>query len=890
MTATVSPQVNVPTAPLQAANLLCTGEMVADRLQEALRRRDWLDAFLLAAGLVQLIEDRLHPDPMQLRRAASYMRAHGSAPARAAGALASACATVLSRPAQRRTLIEIRNALAALTSALAALVLDPDAVTSVEPDSLPPIPPGAFGLDVIRLPACFTSFDQHPDDARWMARTYLDQYPDRGAPIAVVGVRTSGDYLAPLQAAALEAAGVTRVEVLSYRPGQPFLRTDEWRLRDIARSGGRVLITDDPPGSGGSLAAAATAVGAAGVPDSSIVLLIPLFADTEDPPVALFRWPAVTQPWTEWSVHQRLTPDSVGRALTRLLGADWQVQLPRPRPLPPSIRPRGHVRCRFLVRVVNRSTGQTEDRDILVEGAGLGYLGRHSIAVAEGLDGHLPRVYGFDDGLLYRDWLPSAGRPPTEQAVIRAIVDYVTERSKKLAVRTDPTPRLRGRAPAWEVAAELLAKMYGPLAPPAQLCLLEPVVRRLMFAAETNVVDGKTDTRHWLADPAADGLLRKVDFHDRAFSNLELVCYDPVFDLAGAAADPPSAAFGARLRAAYEHTTGQHVDGERWLLYRLGQLWRLDRTGEVPAARMARQSAAAVHDYLADLYLADLRPTSGPLCAIDLDGVLESDPLGFPATTPAGVLALRALTSHGYRPVLVTGRSLVDARDRCVSFGLAGAVAEYGAVCYRRESGTVTDLRRTDQRAMLDRIRAALGRHPDVQIDPDYQYIVRARLRDGPLPNGLLDQIPESADPAVRVIHGQGQTDLIVEGIDKGAGLRALAGELSASECALAVGDSAPDLAMFDLAALARAPRNADRAVRFAGIPLTRRAYQSGLAEACADLLGHRPGGCPTCRTPALAPRSTVLLTVLGLREDDLRALTTRTARLVALTLGRSRW
>ena len=73
------------------------------------------------------------------------------------------------------------------------------------------------------------------------------------------------------------------------------------------------------------------------------------------------------------------------------------------------------------------------------------------------------------------------------------------------------------------------------------------------------MLDGKTDHRHWLADPAARGASRKVDFYQRTFGHLDLACYDPICDLAGAAADPPSARFEALLREAYQRASGQHV-------------------------------------------------------------------------------------------------------------------------------------------------------------------------------------------------------------------------------------------------------------------------------------------------------------------------------------------
>ena len=75
-------------------------------------------------------------------------------------------------------------------------------------------------------------------------------------------------------------------------------------------------------------------------------------------------------------------------------------------------------------------------------------------------------------------------------------------------------------------------------------------------------------------------------------------------------------------------------------------------------------------------------PTAGALCAIDIDGVLETSPLGFSSLTPTGAVTLRAVTLHGYRPILATGRSLDEVRERCAAYHLAGGVAEYGAVVY----------------------------------------------------------------------------------------------------------------------------------------------------------------------------------------------------------------
>jgi hypothetical protein len=127
------------------------------------------------------------------------------------------------------------------------------------------------------------------------------------------------------------------------------------------------------------------------------------------------------------------------------------------------------------------------------------------------------------------------------------------------------------------------------------------------------------------------------------------------------------------------------------------------------------------------------------------------------------------------------------------------------------------------------------------------------------------------------VVPGQGQTDFVWAGADKGIGLRALAALLSQPGCALAVGDSESDLPLFECAALARAPRNARLGTGGTGIRQTRHSYQEGLLDACADLLGHRPGECPACHPPAFAPRTKAMLALLDLRANGLASVPGRT-------------
>ncbi len=872
-------------------DLLCGAETLAERLGEALRDEQWLDAYLFAAGLGQLFEDRLHADPFLFYRAASYLRGLSSRQARLVAAAAEGLGTLTRAGASHasRRLKLAQRPLTALTSRLAEQVIAPQ-----RPGELAPLlravtraVPQVAG-DRLRIPTCFHSFDQHPDDVRWLAVAFRERHPDPGGPLCVVGVRTSGSYLAPLLAAALRVGGEPRVAVLTYRPGRPFLARERATLRAVARAGGWILVTDDPPGTGNSLAATARAIARTGVPASRIMFLVSLFGSDEQLPEVLRAWPCVVQPWTQWSVHHRLATSSVRQALASMVGPDVEVREVQSAAAPCAAGGRRHVRARFTVLLSDRRTGAEVRRNILVEGAGIGYFGRQGVAVAGAISDHVPHVYGFAEGLIFRDWLPPVPHPVPSAALADRVAAYVDARRRALPAPSGSVDGLGGRDPVWEVAAKVLSGQYGPLGVPARPLLLEPVVRRLLAHEHPTVLDGKTDARHWLPDHGSAGELRKVDFYQRAFGHLDLACYDPVFDLAGAAADPPAPGFEEQLRRAYQRMSGERVDGERWLLYRLAQLWRLGQAGDLARLDVQQRSAAAVHDYLAALYLGGLTPASGPLCAIDLDGVLECDRLGFPATSPTGVLALRSLIAHGYRPVLASGRSMSEVRDRCQVFGLAGGVAEYGAAVYG--DGESVDLRPPESRVLIDRIRHQLSCRDGVQLDPRYRYAVRARSRSGPLRPEQIAEVPALADPGVRIVHGDGQTDITVTGVDKGSGLRALAARLSDPGCVLAVGDSPADIPLLTQTPLARAPRNARLGDGGTGIQRTRHAYQAGLTEACTDLLGHRPGRCPTCRAPAFAPRTRAMLAILDLRAAGLATIGTRTAVLGALRMAGPRW
>jgi hydroxymethylpyrimidine pyrophosphatase-like HAD family hydrolase len=891
-------------APLRICNLHNTLPQLAGFAVSALEQEAWLDSYLLAGGISQLLDDQLELDPLSLRRVSSYLaKDAGSAGRVAALALTRPAAGALARVSAMRPSAGTVQSLAAIVAhaldGLADLALGheppPDAAQAVQdltrasqllaarsthlPDSLV--------SEIARLPACFRSFDQHPDDLRSLAREIASGDSERDAPQLVVGIRTSGSYLAPLLASSLRAEGYRDLATLTMRPGRRPSAAHRRLLRASNTRGGRVIVCDDPPGTGSAIAGAVAQLAALGVAPERIVLALALFPGVDQLPDSLSGMQAVLLPYEKWTIHERMAPETVRQAVSELLGdgvvvSDAQQlsqRLPR--------NGRGHVRATYTLAVRDEQTETTEQLSLAVESVGIGYFGTHALAIAEQIGDFLPNVLGVRDGLLYRTWLPeeeNAERllPAAREALAARIAAYAFARNQRLALDEDFTLRQSGQYPAWEAASTVLSRAFGRGWPAGRALTTDRAVKQLLHVRNPSVIDGRVELRHWFAGEDPNSLV-KVDWDQGDSWNLGLSCCDPVFDLAGVTAERNDPLLARELRNAYESLAAAPVDDERWLLYELAHLSAPDAP---PEARheLGRARSRALQRYFQSVYFADLAPaSSGPLCGLDLDGVLETEHLGFPALTPASAAALRALIAHGFRPLLVTGRSLSEVIERCSAYGLAGGAAEYGCVTFDASSDRVEVLIDAQARRELERLRAELREREGVTLDDDYSYAIRAFIRDpggrrGPLPADLLADAARSAGAEeISRIVGDAQTDIVDADTDKGRGVLALAAALgaegpAATPLAFAVGDTETDLPLVRLAERPFAPAHA--AAALGGVcTVTRSGYQRGFAEAVAALIGHAPGGCADCAIASPSPRRQQLLKLLAIGERGIGRL-----------------
>jgi hypothetical protein len=528
------------------------------------RRGAWTDAFLLAAGMNQVLEDHLSRDVGELRKVAHALRTVNHAGPVAASAILGVRGLLLGLrrqgPAHRR-LARGQAQLASLVDELAEQLINKEErdgprlaeAAATVAERMGRVSRSLEG-SVIRLPSCFRSLDQQPADCGILAERFAKRWGERTKPLAVVGVRTSGSYLAPLTAACLRHEGFANVEVLTMRPGRALGRRESSALARIANAGGKVVLCDDPPDTGAALATAAAAVHDAGNWAEPVVLLICRLAGRPVPDRFRAYECVVLEP-EDWEIEKQLSPGCAVEVLQGLLeGRDVEADAGRVRvarveaveqlPLPPDPdaiagqAARRHVRALYRVDVRDAGSGRVSSLRVYAKGAGFGYMGRHALAVARGLPDFLPEHFGFAGGLLYRRWLPESGRLPgaglDSRSFGRRVGAYVRQRSLALQAAGDISPRLAGRQPVWQRVADLLGRSFGRSRIVARPGLHRAAIR-LLATSHPSVIDASMAIHQWFDD--GSGSIRKVDYEERAFSNEDLTCYDAAYDLACAAAD-----------------------------------------------------------------------------------------------------------------------------------------------------------------------------------------------------------------------------------------------------------------------------------------------------------------------------------------------------------------
>ena len=496
----------------------------------------------------------------------------------------------------------------------------------------------------------------------------------------------------------------------------------------------------------------------------------------------------------------------------------------------------------------------------------------------------MPPILGLRDGILYTEWLSQDGRAAAEgdrDQVINSAASYVAARVRSLGLGTDPAPDLAraGQHKGFDLLASALGRAYGWKA--------AAVLKRGRIRLELSrqpcpvpvLIDGKMRPEEWVT---AAGSLLKTDFEHHGLGKTELNMTDPAYDLADA-----TLCFGLsepeerQLIERYVNLSGDTSVTRRLFCAKLvagtsamkaavdnlgdGRLWH--RHEDFNRQYVQAWNFLTIHT-MRLCASACRRPDAprwrSPLVVLDIDGVLDKQIFGFPSTTVAGIRAVSLLHAHDVAVAVNTARTVSEVKEYCRAYGFAGGVAEYAGVAWDAVGGRERVLVSDESLRQLERVRDALGTMPGLFLNDDYRYSIRAytyeRGRTVPLPATLIRNLLAGLK-ADRLSFHQTYLDtaVLAKETDKGGGLRALLALSGHNGLeTIAIGDSEPDLAMFQAARRSFAPANITcrSLARLLGCQIAGRAYQSGLLSIVRSLVHPAGGRCESCRAREAPPES----------------------------------
>ncbi len=701
----------------------------------------------------------------------------------------------------------------------------------------------------MRLNDGFRCQDMTHHDVLKMADRYVQarSVDTEGDRVVIIGARTAGAYFAPLIKSHLLSRGIDNISWMTVRPKLGVSPRERKKLRRYLTGNVTVILTDDYSNTGSTFALLQAAVIAFGVSPDRIVLLVPRHpAQAKTILSTSLETKVITLEQSELYMNDSMQTCSAVEVLRELLLAsdDDEISIQNNRFVDDMNRKFSHhypesfqarLKRLFEVRIQHKDGSATIKR-ILAKGVGWGWLGYHAYIAGTRLQGFVPEIIGLRNGMLFMEWLEGetmSGRKMSDEILDR-MSSYLIRRANVLSLNEDPRLVYPFVGWGWLQILGILRRVFGAkvgyLMNRALLEQLSKITRPLPI-----LTDGRMKPDEWIV---TDKGLFKVDFEQHNFGAPEFDVVDPAYDIA-------IASFEFRLTEKEEEriilkysreSSDKNVD-DRMVIYKLlfatiqknrtlSELFH--RKPQSDLENLNQQYILSwnylvftMNHFCSGLVKSRSAWETGPnLVFLDLDGVFDSETLGFPHTTTSGLTALVLLKSNGYSVIPDTGRSIEHVRNYCSSYGFDAGIAEYGSVIYDGAKGTEIGLVDNETTEELRRLRELVQCLQGVFVDTTYRYAIRAYRYNAKGTEGLKREeaeylLKQSGFQRIKIILRQADTYFVGKSIDKGKAMEEYLTRMQyIRDMSVAIGDSDEDIPMLKIAARAFAPKNCSQGIQ----------------------------------------------------------------------------
>jgi hypoxanthine phosphoribosyltransferase len=705
--------------------------------------------------------------------------------------------------------------------------------------------PHKLATSRMKLNEGFRCQDLSYHDMFTLVERFLRDVSNKAGKFVIVGARTAGSYLAPLAKVYLERNGVKNVSWITVRPKLGLHERERMWLRKNLTGDVNVILADDYSNTGDTFRRLERLVESFGVSPKRITMLAPIHPHMPKkhiPSDAQVR--VITLTHDDLFRKEMMEPQNVESVLKSCSLAEHAVSLSVLDDNETEVTNRklwSHYGDSYQVRlkrvykvIIKNDDGIVVQKKILGKSVGLGWLGYHAYLAGVALKDFVPQVITLRHGVLFEEWLDGQVLTPdgVTDEVVQRMAAYLAQRTKSLSLNEDPKSVRPHLGWGWLEILAMLRQVYNNLLGYLKYDYLLERLKRLLHQRHV-LVDGRMRPDEWIETRYG---LFKMDFEHHNFGEPELEVVDPAYDIAITSFEF-SLDEGKELKliAEYSSLSGDSETlGERIFLYKLlygtaeseRMFHRLSgaspRTEKLVfherSVRSWNYRVFSMNGFLGTL-LNTLTKVVPPQCPkglffMDIDGVFDTETLGFPHTTPSGLIAVALLHSHGFRVIPDTGRGIEHLKNYCASYGLSAGIGEYGSVLY--DNVRKVEIPLIDEPALniLELCRRKVSELDGVFIDPNYRYSVRA-YRYGP--NGICGLGRDETRfvlegiglRGVKIILKNSDTYFVSGTVDKGKAIELYKEYSGLPEgMTIAVGDSLEDISMFESVSRAYAPVN----------------------------------------------------------------------------------